>query len=545
MPGDVWPPAPPPSGDGRTRRQFLRGAVALAGAAVVGGGVVEGARLLGGKNAPAAPGSTSGGSPTPGASASASSPPTATLRSTATEPQGGMWSFRSAPSVRLPVFSGSGGLVGDVPVMVGVGSAKGLKQGVAAGQPAQGPLVMDPSGDPIWFQPLTGTDWATNVRPATYRGNRVMVWWRGIVVSPGFGQGEVLLWDTSYRQVARVVAGNGMRADLHEALLTDRGTVLMSCFPVSLDANLSPYGGPTSGKVLNGLFQEVDVSTGKVLLDWRGEGHVAFDESYLPAKTSPWDYMHLNSVAPFPDGSLLVSCRHTWTLYKVNRSTGAIIWRLGGKHSDFEIGPGANFAWQHHAVPVSNTRITIFDNGSRSGVFTESQSRGLIVDLDTGAMKATLVRALTTRPSTQAIAMGSVQIEPDGRYFMGWGTAGSISEFGPAGIINANQKLTDSCFTYRAFRYPWAARPNTAPAVAAETVQGVTRVYASWNGATDVAFWRVHAGPSPQALEIAGTAARRGFETVIEGPATAAYVAVDALDAAGGRLGASATVRVS
>ena len=53
-----------------------------------------------------------------------------------------------------------------------------------------------------------------------------------------------------------------------------------------------------------------------------------------------YDYLHLNSVEVDTDGNLLISARNTWTVYKVDRSTGAVLWRLGGKRSDFTIGPG-------------------------------------------------------------------------------------------------------------------------------------------------------------------------------------------------------------
>jgi hypothetical protein len=74
------------------------------------------------------------------------------------------------------------------------------------------------------------------------------------------------------------------------------------------------------------------------------------DESYEPIPkpaSAPWDYFHINAIEPDRDGSLLISARHTHAIYKIRRSDGAVVWRLGGKQSDFTLGPGASFAWQH------------------------------------------------------------------------------------------------------------------------------------------------------------------------------------------------------
>ena len=101
-------------------------------------------------------------------------------------------------------------------------------------------------------------------------------------------------------------------------------------------------------------------------------------------------------------------------------------------------------------------------------------------------------------------------------------------------------KLPRGWDTYRAYRDPWVGRPPTSPAIAAETSsEGGTTVYASWNGATEVAAWQVLAGDGPAPLAIVGSAPRRGFETQMRLPEDADMVAVRALDAAGGVLAQS------
>ena len=57
-----------------------------------------------------------------------------------------------------------------------------------------------------------------------------------------------------------------------------------------------------------------------------------------------------------------------------------------------------------------------------------------------------------------------------------------------------------------------------------------------------MASWRVLAGAAPNALSAVLTAPKQGFETQIEVPA-APYVAVQALDAQGRKLGTSKVVQ--
>ena len=102
-------------------------------------------------------------------------------------------------------------------------------------------------------------------------------------------------------------------------------------------------------------------------------------------------------------------------------------------------------------------------------------------------------------------------------------------------------------FTYRAFRFPWAATPAHPPVFAVQQAAGApATVFASWNGATGVAAWRVLAGARPDAMAPAVQSPRAGFETAIAVPGVAAgsYMSVQALDAAGQVLATAATARL-
>ncbi|MGH9054979.1 MAG: arylsulfotransferase family protein [Acidimicrobiales bacterium] len=359
-------------------------------------------------------------------------------------------------------------------------------------------------------------------------------------VSTAFSAGVIC--DTSYREVRRVRAGKGLRADLHELRLTSAGTALVTAY-LETPADLSTVGGPKNGKILESVVQEVDIDSGRVVFEWRPSAHVALSESYLGISGGAYDFFHANSIDIGADGTLLISGRHTWALYNVERTSGEVIWRLGGKRSDFKMGPGTRFQWQHDARWLPDGSITVFDNAD--GPTEQAQnSRGLSIALDLPTRTATLTEAYV-HPDRLAKAMGSVQVLPDGGGFVGWGTANGFSAYAPdGGAIRYDARFPPGGYSYRCLRQDWSATPQGRPSVATATVAGVPSLFASWNGATALAAWRLSAGPTPGRLTAVRTVPSGGFETAIPLGSTQGYVGVDALDTAGSVIGSSPVTRV-
>ena len=230
--------------------------------------------------------------------------------------------------------------------------------------PLQGPEILDSQGRLVWFR-YTPNIMATDVRVQTYQGKPVLTWAEG--KSSGdttVGDTTDYILDTSYNQVATIQAGNGYDADVHEFEITPQGTALITVYH-NIPTDLSGVGGSPSGTVQEGVVQEINIATGAVVFEWHSLTDIPISESYQPVPSSGlYDYFHLNSVKLDTDGNLLISSRHTWTVYKVNRTTGAIIWRLGGKKSDFTLGAGLPFAWQHDVEAVDAQTVRMFDNES-------------------------------------------------------------------------------------------------------------------------------------------------------------------------------------
>jgi hypothetical protein len=445
--------------------------------------------------------------------------------------------FHSRPDL-LPTVTHYYGTERQAPGLLCVGP--GSSQRVTSG-----PMIVDARGELVWFKPLPAHHWLTNLQVRSWRGKPVLTWWEGHLAG-GYGVGEGVIADTSYREIMRVRAARGRTVDLHEFQLTPQGTALFTCTPPTVVRNLSSAGGPSSGQVIESVFQEVDVASGRLIREWKGLDHVEVAETYRTT-FAPLDYLHVNSLDVLPDGDLLMSARNTWCLYKLDRRTGAVIWRLGGKRSDFAMGAHSQFAWQHDARRHPDGRITLFDDGFDGVTRSHKVSRGLILSVDEQARRVALAHADVSPSSLLSSGMGNAQLLPNSNLLIGFGDDPYTTEFSPAGDVVANLRMPQGQHSYRAFRLPWTGRPSDRPAVAArrDRSSGHATLYVSWNGATEVASWRLQGGARRSDLATVGRPVlRTGFETALPVGTGFGYGRAVALDAQGRELGASAVVAV-
>src|SRR5829696_416734 len=448
-------------------------------------------------------------------------------------PPKGVWAFRSRPDLSPAAVQVTERAQGTSPGYILIA----LKEG--AGE--HGPMIVDDQGQLVWYSKYRS---ARDFKVQRYRSRPVLTWWEGKVLAR-HGVGEYVIFEDYYREMARVRAGNGYRGDLHEFLITPQDTALLTAYnPVPAD--LSAVGGPKYGAVWDGIAQEVDIETGRVLFEWHSLEHVGIDESYVRPPQDPdypYDYFHINSIDADHDGNLLLSARNTWSVYKIDRNTGEVLWRLGGKKSDFEMGQCTRTAFQHDARRHEGGTITIFDNGAHPQV--HEQSRAILVELDEQKMSATLVRAYSSPQKLISTSQGNAQLLPEGNVFVGWGSQPFVSEFSYDGELLLVGRFPPDGESYRAFRFPWSGHPTEEPAVAHEQLSDEkVKLYASWNGATEVESWEVLSGEHPGRLVPLGSVPRDGFETPMLAQTHSPYVAVRAKDRSGGILGISTPVKL-
>jgi outer membrane protein assembly factor BamB len=505
-----------------SRRQFLPRAAAAAVGLVAAGAV--------GYELPHRSGSGRRSSPASPGDSSSAAPATATAASSRVQ------TFLTRPDLRPPAVRvtqlGAQPAPGATPRFILLAPMNA----VAASDPQQGLMMLDRQGRLVWFAPSRQPRFNLDVQP--YAGRPALTWWQGSV-SNAHGNGVGEIGDGTYHSIHQVRAGHGLETDLHDLQLTARGTALITVYETTT-TDLSSIGGSSEGQVFVGHVQEVDLTTGRVLLDWNSLDHVGIDESLQPAphRGQGYDYLHLNSVAEMDDGHLLISARNTCTLYKLDRSTGRILWRLGGKRSDFSVSSKARFWWQHDARPHGPSVISVFDN---AGPDKAKQSRGLVLSVK--GRHVELKRALVHPAGFIAGTLGNVQLLRDGGAFVGWGSQSYFSQYAPDGTMILDGQLPVGVRSYRAHLADWVGRPADGPRIVAQAnPAGGFAVHVSWNGATDVARWTVLAGPNGSSLSAVGSQAWTGFETAIEvnseGPAFCAV----ALDARGRELGRSPVV---
>jgi Arylsulfotransferase (ASST) len=395
--------------------------------------------------------------------------------------------------------------------------------------PQAGPMIFDNRGRLVWFRPLN-TRGVSDFRMQWYHGRPVLTWWQARPTGFKTGRAYYVILDARYRQIRIVRPGHDLPGDIHEFLLTRRGTALMTTVHAVRSGDR---------RVTEGGVQELDLRTGRVLLDWRSLQHIPLTESYSKPprdRDLPFDYFHVNAIDVDTDGNLLVSARNTHAIYKLDRHTGRVLWRLGGKRSDYRLGRGVRFAWQHDARRQPDGTIRIFDNGAAPRI--HPQTRVIFVHLDRRTMRARLMRTLVHRPPIVAINQGNAQLLPGRHMLVGWGHEPQVTEYDGRGRVLLDLRFGSGADSYRAFRYRWVGRPIGRPSITLHR----GRVYVSWNGATNVARWQILGGSDAHALHAVRTVVWSGFETSAPAPRTP-LVAVRALDAHARRLGLSKPLR--
>ena len=336
---------------------------------------------------------------------------------------------------------------------------------------ANGPEILSPSGQVLWFKAVPAGEEAADFRVQAYHGQPVLTWWQGTGLG-GLSEGTDYIYNDHYQQIAEVNAGNGYSADGHEFLITPWNTALILSYTTAT-ADLTSIGGPSDQTVIDGIVQEIDIKTGKVLFQWNSADHVPYSESEqpLPASAStPWDWFHINAVKVASDGSILIDARDTWTAYDVSLRTGTINWQLGGKDSTFTeaAAPGQVldnaseiFAWQHDPQQVGPDTYTFFDNES-AGTPELSTSREVTVRLNFRTKVATLVSSIDQPEGLVAASQGNAQTTRTGDVVVGWGALPYFSTFSSSGTLLFNAEFPAGVNTYRAYQFPWPARPGHA-----------------------------------------------------------------------------------
>ncbi len=402
-----------------------------------------------------------------------------------------------------------------------------------------GPMIVDNTGELIYYRPGQRV---TDFRAQTYRGKPVLTWWRRAQVGKHV-ESNYAIANSNYKVIKRFEAGNGYTSDPHEFTMASDTTAYVNSFR-NVIMDLRQYGGLKRTPVMDNVAQEIDLRTGQVLWEWHSLGNIRVNETYMPIPKKikrPFDYFHLNSIARDKDGNMLISARHTAALYKVNRRTGKVMWRMGGKDSDFKLGKGFRFAYQHDFRRHADGTYSIFENGAAGGPLPNRAkvSKSMVFRINEKRKTASLVKSYIHPGNLLSPSQGNTQILADGNVFTGWGSLKYCTEFSSDGQVVWDMEYSAVAVTYRCYRDPWTGAPRpSAIHVKSEPEGADSRVWVSWNGDTRVRTWRVLAGRKGN-LSYANEVPRTGFETTIPITGQPSTFRLVGLDAEGKVLGRS------
>lgn len=370
-------------------------------------------------------------------------------------------------------------------------------------------MILDNAGEPLYIQPMPDDQIPTNFTKQTVNGKDYLTYNLGTPVSV-WTNGSAYVLDESYTLVDQWSVGNGYGADEHEFLLLDNGHALLLSY-VPIPYNLEPYGGPADGTLVDIVIQEQDTAK-HVVFEWHGSHHIPITDTYESFADGVVDYMHTNAIALDTDGHILISSRNTSEITKINRETGAIIWRLGGKGNQFTLPNDSGFWRQHDIRRLANGHLTLFDNGNHH---TPPHSRAVEYVMDETAKTVTRVWQYPEDTSEYSFIMSNAQRLPNGNTLIGWGDRPKVTEVQSDGTVALEMQLGGP--SYRVFRFPWQGLPAAAPRafLLYSSEPTTATLYASWNGATEITGYEVYVGRSKASMTTLTTAARTGFETEI------------------------------
>lgn len=259
--------------------------------------------------------------------------------------------------------------------------------------------------------------------------------------------------------------------DPHEFRLTPPGALLLGADIRTVD--LSAYAGSSSAQVHGDVLEKVD-SAGHLLFFWDAFDHFAITDidPSIPLTSSTIDWTHSNAIEIDSDGNYLLSSRDFSEITKISAQTGAVMWRWGGVHNQFQfIGDTLKFSFQHAIRRLPDGNYVLFDNGNtRNPPF----SRAVEYQLDQAAKTATLVWSYRPSPSIFSPFLGYVDRLPNGNTLVTFGPQGTLHEVSPSGQVTWILNLTPGNAIYRAYRIGSLYDPSSVAGLTARTPESIT-----------------------------------------------------------------------
>ncbi|OAA70677.1 hypothetical protein ISF_02651 [Cordyceps fumosorosea ARSEF 2679] len=429
------------------------------------------------------------------------------------------------------------------------------------GADVEGPAIFRTNGELVWTQ--SGWGRTRDLRVQAVGDRSYMTFWRGASgVDDGAGGSYVLL-DQSYEMVKEIRPIGEISSRPVELKLTDNGTAIIVMHNITQTDRL--FGGFQSGWINDAIIQEVDLTTNKLVSEWRASQH--FDvimsqveiENQGRTRETAVDFFRATSIDLDHHGNYVISSRNMCNAAAVRRSDGEVLWVLGGALNSFVDGSAGQaaamvssqgIAWHGDSILLLLGGGHLPEVEGRAGRRTHVRA----IHIDTAANTTALIRTYNTPvgvAASRGSPQGSVQRLGSGNVFVGWGdsnlSAAAYTEYSPQGQMLCSARFREAARSAK-FRNPtgggggrvvskhaWTGAPTARPVMAVRPQEGA--LYVSWNGDTRTTAWLLRSNNTERrdgSLGARRVAARTGFETRIPIPRDVGEVIeVVAVDAQG------------
>jgi hypothetical protein len=264
-------------------------------------------------------------------------------------------------------------------------------------------------------------------------------------------------------RLLRKVSVPVVRTDIHDMEEVGNGNMLLLSYTERSErVDLTAYGGPADARVADAIVHEIDPK-GNEVWTWNSKDHIALEETgrWWPevlARGQAYDIAHINAVE-MDGNAMLISLRHTDAVYKIDRATGDVIWKLGGTATPESLtvlnDPYADYplGGQHDARVQPDGTVTIYDNATNLTNGDFHPPRAVRYAIDEAAGTATLVESISDPAAPTSFCCGSARRSPSGAWVMNWGGDRPVSEFDRKHRLTFRMDFPHA-FAYRAFPVP-------------------------------------------------------------------------------------------
>jgi hypothetical protein len=321
-------------------------------------------------------------------------------------------------------------------------------------------IVFDHEGVPRWwYSPPTRALWAQVLSDGT------VSWARSF--GDGYGLDPRMAHEirSLSGELLRLVRTRGPIIDGHE--LRESGPNFLVGSYVPETADLSRFGGPVRAAIVSAEIQELD-PRGRVLWRWSSRGHISLAETgrwWRNVLSNPrrrlqgreaFDPVHINAIEPRGSDEVVISTRHTDAVYGIQRSTGEIVWKIGGSKTADSLqivgDPAQKLLGGQHDVRIAEDgSLSIYDNGKDR----PRRPRVVFYRLDPQRGRARYLGQLNDSEVKTSHCCGSARELAEGGWLVSWGDNPLLTAFNRSPFASSLPPPPSGLSQFLRARRPW------------------------------------------------------------------------------------------